>query len=108
MYFATALNSGLMSPKSIQRVAAAAAHSTTTATSSSSANYPATTSSSVPPSPSPSPTSSTEQASEDSLWDYGGAFQSPKFFDDMASMNFFSWDDQDFGESGDLNLWSFS
>ncbi|KAF3332488.1 Ethylene-responsive transcription factor ERF012 [Carex littledalei] len=105
-----AINPGLMSPKSIQRVAhaAAAAHSTTPS-SSSSTNYPATTSSSsLPPSPSPSMASSVEQESEESLWDYFGGFQSPKFIHDMTSMNVFSWDDQDFGESEDLNLWSFT
>lgn len=108
MYTATAINPGLMSPKSIQRVAhaAAAAHSTTPS-SSSSTNYPATTSSSSLP-PSPSMASSVEQESEESLWDYFGGFQSPKLIHDMTSMNVFSWDDQDFGESEDLNLWSFA
>ncbi|KAJ1686918.1 hypothetical protein LUZ63_018308 [Rhynchospora breviuscula] len=100
------LNSGLMSPKSIQRVAAAAAHSTTP-TSSSSANCPATSSSSSLPQ-SPSIASSTKEAVEENLWDCFGGLQSPKYIHEMASMNFSLWDDQDFGETGDFKLWSFS
>lgn len=106
----------IMSPKSIQRVAAAAAAN---------AVAPATSALSPVTTPSPSsPSSPSDTATEDSpstttssngcmantmeddeSWIDFGLFQSPKFMDQMISPSISSWEELD--EEGDLKLWSF-
>ncbi|XP_008802060.1 ethylene-responsive transcription factor ERF014-like [Phoenix dactylifera] len=102
----------VMSPKSIQRVAAAAANAVTPTTST---LGPATTPSpSSPSSPSEdySPSATTTSSNscmastiEDKSWIDFGAFQSPKLMDQMISPLISSWEELD--EEGDFELWSF-
>ncbi|EHA8588539.1 ethylene-responsive transcription factor ERF014 [Cocos nucifera] len=104
----------VMSPKSIQRVAAAAANAVTPTTSTLS---PATT---PPPSSPSSPSDATEGSPsttttssngcmvntiEDESWIDFGAFQSPKLMDQTISPLISSWEELD--EEGDFELWSF-
>ncbi|WOL01129.1 hypothetical protein Cni_G09843 [Canna indica] len=100
-----------MSPKSIQQAAAAAAANSPVAS-------PTTCTLSMSPSPSPSldanedhlstmTSSSTSTLSEkiDEAWSDIGAFQLPKFMDQMINPLVSSW--EEFEEMGDINLWSF-
>ncbi|KAM0950928.1 putative transcription factor AP2-EREBP family [Dioscorea sansibarensis] len=114
--------SGIMSPKSIQRVAAAAAAAASNAV---------TTSPSPSPSPSPPPVSSPSQSFYDTItdddtlgvidhsstcadeqWIDFGLFDSPKFMEQMlnpcgSSFDPFQVEDWE-EEGGDFHLWSFS
>ena len=101
----------VMSPKSIQRAAAAAAHAVTPTTSTLS---PATTPSPSSPSDatedSPSTTTTSSNSCmantiEDESWIDFGAFQSPKLMDQTISPLISSWEELD--EEGDFKLWSF-
>ncbi|XP_074580621.1 ethylene-responsive transcription factor ERF039-like [Curcuma longa] len=108
------LPSTAMSPKSIQRIAAAAAANATVESTLMTAPSPS------PPSPSrsmdadedhhPIMTSSTtstadEKKMDDETWIEVGTFQSPKFMDQMIDPLIYSWEECE--EVGDFNLWSF-
>ncbi|KAG6516509.1 ethylene-responsive transcription factor ERF014-like [Zingiber officinale] len=104
------LPSAAMSPKSIQRIAAAAA-----------ANATVVGSFASPPPPSPSQsmdanedhhpimtsstTSTADEKMDDESWIEVGTFQSPKFMDQMINPLIYSWEECE--EIGDFNLWSF-
>ncbi|KAG6517173.1 ethylene-responsive transcription factor ERF014-like [Zingiber officinale] len=105
----------VMSPKSIQRVAAAAAANANIAGTLSSTNP------SPPPLPSPSrsldadedqhplmassTTSTTNEKTDDEAFIGLGTFQSPKFTDGMINQLIYSWEECE--EIDDFNLWSF-
>lgn len=102
-------NANMMSPKSIQRVAAAAAANTNPhSTASLVASAIATTSSSTSTSSSSSETSE-RNVLEDNSWAELGAFQTLKYDDDMLN----AWTMcgysqlEDCEEDGDIRLWSF-
>lgn len=109
----------VMSPKSIQRVAAAAAANANVAGSLSSVAKAFPKPSPPPPSPSrsldanedqhplmaSSTTSTTNEKTDDEAYIGVGTFQSPKFTDEMISQLIYSWEEWE--EIDDFNLWSF-